>query len=140
MKKIIFLFLVFYSSIISAQTKRPMNPSDFLRYVDVTDPQVSPDGKWCAYVVSTVDTSKDKTNSDIWMMSWDGKNNVQLTNSNEDETAPRFSPDNKYISFLSARSFDEDKDEEKNDEAQLWLMNRLGGEAIKITDVKNDIE
>ncbi len=140
MKKIFFLVVVFSATILSAQTKRPLNPSDILRYVDVSDPHVSPDGKWCTYVVTTVDTLKDRTNSDIWMVSWDGKNNVQLTNSDEDESTPRFSPDNKYISFLSSRSFDEDKDDEKNDEAQLWLMNRLGGEATKITDVKNDIE
>lgn len=140
MKKVFFLVVVFSATILSAQTKRPLNPSDILRYVDVSDPHVSTDGKWCTYVVTTVDTLKDRTNSDIWMVSWDGKNNVQLTNSDEDESTPRFSPDNKYISFLSSRSFDEDKDDEKNDEAQLWLMNRLGGEATKITDVKNDIE
>jgi dipeptidyl aminopeptidase/acylaminoacyl peptidase len=46
-----------------SQTKRPLNPSDFLRYVDVTDPQVSPDGKWCTYTVTTVDTAKDETNT-----------------------------------------------------------------------------
>ncbi|HVX25652.1 MAG TPA: S9 family peptidase [Parafilimonas sp.] len=140
MKKVFFIVVVFSATILSAQTKRPLNPSDILRYVDVSDPHVSPDGKWCTYVVTTVDTLKDRTNSDIWMVSWDGKNNVQLTNSDEDESTPRFSPDNKYISFLSSRNFNEDKDDEKNDGAQLWLMNRLGGEATKITDVKNDIE
>src|ERR1700748_1674947 len=142
MKKLFSLSFILLTAIIAAaQTKRPLNPSDFFRYVDVTDPQVSPDGKWCAYVVTTVDTSKDGTNSDVWMVSWDGKDNVQLTNSMEDESEPRFSPDNKYISFLSSRSFDDDKDDEKdNDESQLWLMNRLGGEAKKITDVKNDID
>src|SRR5215467_5709835 len=107
------LFVIFSAS---AQTKRPLNPSDFLRYVDVSDPQVSPDGKWCAYTVRTVDTSKDETNSDIWMVSWDGKDNVQLTNTTENENTARFSPDNRYISFLSSRNFDEgNDDDEKND-------------------------
>lgn len=123
-----------------SQTKRPLNPSDFLRYVDVTDPQVSTDGKWCTYTVTTVDTAKDATNTDVWMVSWDGKENVQLTNTMEDESSSKFSPDNKYISFLSSRNFDDDDDDEKNDGSQLWLLNRLGGEAKKITDVKNDIE
>src|SRR6476659_9339330 len=86
-----------------SQTKRPLNPSDFFRYVDVTDPQVSPDGKWCTYTVTTVDTAKDETNTDVWMVSWDGKDNVRLTNSKEDESDALFSPDNKYISFLSSR-------------------------------------
>ncbi|HEX5150925.1 MAG TPA: S9 family peptidase [Parafilimonas sp.] len=122
------------------QIKRPLNPSDFSRYVDVTDPQVSPDGKWCTYTVTTVDTIKDETNTDVWMVSWDGKDNVQLTSTMEDESSAKFSPDNKYISFLSSRIFDEDKDDDKSGGSQLWLMNRLGGEAKKITDVKNDIE
>ena len=72
------LFII--TTIISAQTKRPLNPSDVLRYVDVSDPQISPDGNWCAYVVTKVDTAKDKHVSNIWMVSWDGKNNIQLTN------------------------------------------------------------
>lgn len=111
-----------------------------MRYVDVSDPQVSPDGKWCTFTVSTPDTSKDETNSDIWMVSWDGKNNVQLTNSAEDENTARFSPDNKYISFLSSRYADNDDKHTDDAATQLWLMNRLGGEAKKITDIKNDIE
>lgn len=124
----------------TAQTKRPVNPSDFLRYVDVSDPQVSPDGKWCAYSVSSVDTSKDERDNNIWMVSWDGKDNIQLTNSKEDESTARFSPDNKYISFLSSRYADDD-DKNKDDAAtQLWLMDRRGGDAKKITHLKNDIE
>ncbi len=129
-----------FSHVASAQTKRPLNTSDFLRYVDVSDPQVSPDGKWCTYTVNTVDTTKDETNSDVWMVSWDGKDNVQLTNSVEDESTARFSPDNKYISFLSSRYADNDDKHTDDAATQLWLMNRLGGEAKKITDVKNDIE
>jgi dipeptidyl aminopeptidase/acylaminoacyl peptidase len=135
---VITLFIIINSSF--AQTKRAINPSDYLRYADVSDPQVSHDGKWCSYTVSTVDTSKDETNTDVWMVSWDGKDNVQLTNSAEDESTARFSPDNKYISFLSSRYADDDDDDKDDAATQLWLMNRLGGEAKKITDVKNNIE
>lgn len=141
MKKIALLFISFIAlKDIAAQAKRPLSTSDFMRYVEVDDPQVSPDGKWCTYTVTAVDTSKDETNTDIWMVGWDGKENIQLTNSAEDESTPRFSPDNRYISFLSSRNFDKDDKEDENDGSQLWLLNRLGGEAIKITDVKNDIE
>src|SRR5437868_5609557 len=115
MKKILLLVFTCITVAASAQLKRPLNPLDFYRYVDVSDPQISPDGKWCAYVVTTVDTSKDKTNADIWMVSWDGKDNVRLTNSKEDESTPRFSPDNKYMAFLSSRYPVKD-DDDKNDE------------------------
>jgi dipeptidyl aminopeptidase/acylaminoacyl peptidase len=124
----------------TAQTKRPINPSDYMRYTDVSDPQVSPDGKWCSYTVTTVDSSKDQRNSDIWMVSWDGANTIQLTYSAEDENSARFSPDNKYISFLSSRYAANDDKHPSEAGTQLWLMNRMGGEAKKITDVPNDIE
>ncbi len=139
MKKIfLYLLLMSITASVSGQTKRPLNPSDFYRYTDVTDPQVSADGKWVAYTVSTADTAKDKYTDDVWMVNWDGTQTVQLTSTQEeDESTPRFSPDNKYISFLSDRYAKED---DKNPQSQLWLMNRRGGEAKKITDTKNEIE
>ena len=113
-------------------TKRPIAPQDIYRLHSVSDPQVSPDGNWVAYVQSSVDVAKDKRNADIWMVSWDGKESVQLTNSPDGESRPRFSPDGKYLSFVSAR--------QGATKGQLWLMNRHGGEAIKLTDLKTDLE
>ncbi len=135
------LFILCISISVNAQNKRPLNPSDIYKLQDVSDVQVSPDGNWVAYVVSTVDTAKDDRNDDIWMISWDGKGNVQLTNSPEDESSPKWSPDGKYLSFLSSRkSGNEDEDENDKDINQLWLLDRRGGEGKKITDVKGEIE
>ena len=122
-----------------SQIKRPLKPSDIYRLQNINDPQVSPEGNWVAYVLSSVDTAKDKRNEDIWMISWDGKQNVQLTNTSASESAPRFSPDGKYLSFLSARKEASAK-EEKNPVSQLWLLDRRGGEGKKITDIKSDID
>ena len=100
------------------------------------DPQVSPDGKWVAYVVGTQDAEKDKRDSDLWMVSWDGKEQVRLTSSAEtSESAPRWSPDGRYLAFLSARG---DEDEKKKG-AQVWLLDRQGGEAQKLTDIKGGV-
>lgn len=123
--------LLFFVS--AAQLKRPLNPGDLARLQDVENPQVSPDGNWVAYELISTDTTRDETNADIWMVSWDGKQNVQLTNSDEDETSPQWSPDGKYLSFISSRDCDDDI-------AQVWLQNRLGGDAKKISDVKGEIE
>ena len=112
-------------------TKRNLLPADFYRLQNINDPQVSPDGLWVAYVLSSIDTTKDRTNTDIWMVSWDGKQNVQLTNSSDAESDPRWSPDGKYLSFVSARY--------GNENAQLWLLDRRGGEAQKITELKADL-
>ncbi|MEP6926911.1 MAG: S9 family peptidase [Ginsengibacter sp.] len=133
----IFYFLVTFSA--SSQTKRPLKPLDIYRLQNISDPQISPEGNWAAYVLSSIDTAKDKRNEDIWMISWDGKQNVRLTNTSESESAPRFSPDGKYLSFLSARKEASTK-EEKKSVSQLWLLDRRGGEGKKLTDVKGDID
>jgi len=115
-----------------AQTeKKPFKPADFYKIPTVSDPQVSPDGQWVAYSVSTVDTTKDKRVSHLWMQSLDGKQSIQLTHGAEPASKPRWSPDGKYLAFLSSR-------ESKNG-SQLWLMDRRGGEARKISDIKGDL-
>jgi len=123
-----------------AQQKRPVSPIDIYRMQNISDPHVSPDGKWIIYVLSTVDTAKDKRNSDIWMTSWDGKENIQITNSPDDESAPRFSPDGKYISFTASRGTGDEKDEKEEKKSQIYLLDRRGGEAKKLTETKGDIE
>ncbi len=127
----ILLFLLGLSYNIFSQTiKRVLRPGDIYRLQTLSDANVSPDGKWVAYTVSTIDSAKDKRNADVWMTSWDGKETVQLTNSPDGESSPRWSPDGKYISFISSR---------QGTSSQVWLMDRRGGEAIKLTDVKNDL-
>jgi dipeptidyl aminopeptidase/acylaminoacyl peptidase len=96
---------------------------------DVRDVQVSPDGAWVAYTVSGVDTAADKSDTDVWMASWDGKRQLRMTTSPEGESAPRWSPDGRYLSFLSGRPG-------KAKGSQVWLIDRQGGEAQQFTDVK----
>ncbi|MGH8937953.1 MAG: DPP IV N-terminal domain-containing protein, partial [Actinomycetes bacterium] len=99
---------------------------DILRERVVSDPQLSPDGSWVAYTVSAADTAKDRWDSDVWMTSWDGRRSLRLTTSNQREHAPRWSPDGRYLAFLSSR------DNERELE-QLWLLDRSGGEAQRVT-------
>ena len=83
--------------------KRPISLDDLARIRSVSDPQRSPDGKWVAYVVGTTDVEKDRRDSDLWMVSWDGAETVRLTASPEGESSPRWSPDGRYLAFLSSR-------------------------------------
>ena len=66
------LFALILSAPTYAQTRRPINLDDLARMRDVRDPQCSPEGKWVAYTVSTIDTKTDKHNSHVWMVSTDG--------------------------------------------------------------------
>ena len=111
--------------------KRPLAVDDIFNVRDVRDPQRSPDGQWVAYVVSRAIKDTDKNDNDIWMVSWDGAQQIQLTSSAESESAPRWSPDNTSLAFLSSR--------QGAKHAQLWLLNRAGGEAVKVSDVKGGI-
>jgi dipeptidyl aminopeptidase/acylaminoacyl peptidase len=121
----------------AAQTsKRPINLDDLARLKTVGAPQVSPDGKWVAYTVGTVDVEKDKRDTDVWMASWDGGEQIRLTSTpDSNETVPRWSPDNRYLAFLSARG----DEAQKKTGAQVWLLNRSGGEAQQLTDIKGGI-
>jgi dipeptidyl aminopeptidase/acylaminoacyl peptidase len=115
---------------------RPLSLDDLAKLRGVSDPQVSPDGKWVAYVVGTVDAEKDTRDSDLWMVSWDGAQQIRLTSTPESsERAPRWAPDGKYLAFLAARG----SEEEKKKGAQVWLLNSVGGEAQQLTDIKGGV-
>lgn len=132
-------FLALAAGPIAAQTMaqtpapapRPLRPTDIYRLRDVGAPRISPDGAWIAYTVSTVDSAKDKSDSDIWMVSWDGTRTLRMTSSPEGESNPRWSPDNRYLSFVSGRY------ESKG--GQIWLLDRAGGEAVRLTDLKGGV-
>lgn len=126
------LFVTCLSALAQAPAKRSLKPSDVYLLKNIGSPQISPDGKWVLYTLSTVDTTKDRRNSDIWMTSWDGEEHVQLTFTEEGESNPKWSPDGKYISFVSARNGEK--------VSQLWLMDTRGGEAKKATKLKGDLD
>lgn len=116
-----------------AQTPRLMTPADINAVRTIADPQVSPDGQWVAYTVQAADLKADKSFTHLFMTSWDGARTVQLTSrEKESESSPRFSPDGRFIAFISGRG-----DEHEND--QLWVMDRAGGEARKVTSVKGSV-
>ena len=114
-----------------APGKRVIQVGDMYRLKSVGDPQLSPDGAWVAYTVSSTDSAKDKTDTDLWMTSWDGSQTIQVTSSTDAESAPRFSPDGRYLSFLSSR--------QGGKGSQLWLLDRRGGEARRVTELKTGI-
>jgi Tol biopolymer transport system component len=125
--------LVFAPAAGAQAAKRPFMIEDIQRIADIRDPQCSPDGKWVAYVRSVTDVKEDKSSADIWMVSFDGKSDRQLTFSTENESSPRWSPDGKYLSFMSPRPGPARG-------TQLWLLDRGGGEAFQLTNVKGRLQ
>jgi dipeptidyl aminopeptidase/acylaminoacyl peptidase len=127
--------ILFSAANAAAQTKRHLGPDDFYRMREVGDPQISPDGKWIAYTVTTMNRELDRLETQIWTVDWEGTQSLQMTYGPESASSPRWSPDGKYLSFLSSH-----KDEKGEGKTQIWLLDRRGGEAQPLTDVKRDIE
>lgn len=130
-KRIIYSCLVFLilCFCLNAETKRPMTPEDLYRIKNVTDPRVSPDGKWIAYTVSVPDIKANSFNSDIWIMPLAEGDSFQLTRSPKSDHSPRWSPDGSHIAFISSR----------DGVSNIYLMCLKGGEAKKITDSKTNL-
>src|SRR6187401_3741533 len=106
----LFVVALFATVAIQGQTaRRAITLDDHSRIINVGDPQRSPDGLWVAYTVTTIDAEKDRRNTDIWMLKWDGSDQLQLTSSADNESSPRWSPDNKYLAFVASRGTDEEK-------------------------------
>jgi len=128
------LFVALLTCGIAAAARRPVNLDDLDRLQEIDDPRVSPDGQWIAYTVSTVDKAADKQMTDIWMVSWDGAQDLRLTYSTGDHSAskPRWSPDNRWITFLSSRPGPAKG-------KQVWALDRRGGEAFQLTNVTGHI-
>ncbi len=108
---------------------RPMTIDDLLAVKAVSDPQVSPNGKWVVYVVSELDKESGKSNSDLWLVPVAGGDPKRLTTSAGADNHPRWSPDGKTIAFASSRG----------GTTQVWLLPIDGGEARQLTKLPIDV-
>jgi dipeptidyl aminopeptidase/acylaminoacyl peptidase len=119
------------AGVAAAPAKRLLAIDDFDRFEALEDLQCSPDGRWVAYTVTRSDREADSRRSAVWMVDWEGTQDLRLTYGPDSDTSPRWSPDGRYLAFLSARPAE--------GPAQVWRLDRRGGEARRLTDVKREI-
>src|ERR1700734_4452952 len=112
--------------------KSGLDASDFDRLLSVESVACSRDGAWIAYTVEGSDPDSDERKSALWMTDFQGTAGLRLTAAGQESASdPKFSPDGRYVSFLSAR-----KAEGKS---QLYLLDRRGGEARLLEGISGDV-
>ena len=109
--------------------KRAFTVEDLYRVKGVAGFAVSPDEKSLIYVVTTTDLPRAKRTANVWMSGADGGDARQITFGGGNESDPSFSPDGRWIAFVSTREGG----------AQLYVMPTAGGEARKVTSISTGV-
>ena len=107
----------------------PFSVHDMLAMDRLSDPQVSPDGKWIAFVLKKIDLEANLARSDLWLIRTEGSDLRRLTSHPEADSNPRWASDSKTIYFLSSRS----------GSSQVWRIQIDGGEADQISRQALDV-
>ncbi len=114
-----------------AGPRRPLAIDDMFAIGRVAAPVLDPQGRQVAYTVTRTDLEEERNITQLWLVALDGGDPLPMTRARGAVSAPRFSPDGRYLSFLAAR--DEGK-------TQVWILDRRGGEAQQLTDVKQGVQ
>jgi len=93
----------FGQSATAAAAKRPMTFDDMMAMKRLGETAVSPDGKWLAYSVTTVDLAKNTKTPELWLQAIAGGEPIKLAVGQAGDSNPQFSPDDKKILFISSR-------------------------------------
>lgn len=128
------VWVVSSSVVVSAEgASRRLKVDDFAQVKSVFEPQLSPDGRWVAYLVRSLDLAADESRIQLWKMSVDGREQLQLTHDRKAVSSPRWRPGGRHLSFLAARKQGE------LESTQLWVLDRRGGEAEPLTQIEGDL-
>src|SRR6185295_10894773 len=108
-----------------AWAAHPFHVEDMQKLMRIGEADLSPDGKWIAYSVQTSDVAKNKSATNLWLISSNGGAATQLTFSDKGQNySPRWSPDSKYLFFVSSRD---------KDIPQIFRIAISGGESNQLT-------
>ena len=130
MKLLILFAFAFAWAAVAASGKRPITFDDMMKIQRISDPQVSPDGRWISYVNTIVDVQANKKTGHIWIVPVSGGTPRQLTHGDGSDSRPRWSPDGKELAFISSRG----------GKSQVWILPTDGGEARQLTRISTEAD
>jgi len=104
--------------------KRRLTIDDLFRIKLLDAPAISPDGKKIAFTLKWVEQNKNKYFSNIYIVNLENNKIIQFTRGEHSDRRPKWSPDMKYLAFISNR-------EDKN---RIWIIPTDGGEGYPITE------
>jgi Tol biopolymer transport system component len=110
-----FLVLLAFGAIVFAQ-KKPFDVNALMELKRIGDPQISPDGKWVAFTVQSVDLAANQKPQQVWVVPIEGGTPRQITHEGTANNRARWSPDSKRIAYISDRG----------GSSQIWLMDPDG--------------
>ena len=120
-----FLALLLLGSAGTVEAKRPIRFEDLMEFQRLSDPQVSPDGRWVAFAVNEQNLENNDSRSHLWLVPFLGGEPKQLTRGKSSESRPRWSPDSRSLAFISSRS----------GSSEVWRIHVEGGEAWQVTRI-----
>src|SRR5213593_2891643 len=101
---VFFCVVIFAIAALAQPPPRGITSEDYFAFEFISDPNISPDGKLVAYVVTKVDRAQNRRNASIWLVATDGSRAPwQFTTSPQTSNSPRWSADGKSLAFLSSR-------------------------------------
>ena len=98
---------------------------------DTSDVRISPDGTWIAFTRENSDLEEDEARSQVMMAPAAGGKAIPLTRITESSSHPRWSPDNRFLAFLSSR---------EDGKTQVWSLYRNGGEAHQVSNTAQSVQ
>ena len=123
-----------------AQSKPPITLDEFMNTTEISEAHLSPDGSSALIATETPDWKANNFRHDLWL--WSAAAGLRpLTHSGSEESA-QWSPDGKWIAFLSDRSLSGEPSGTDSDDAKadrLWLIPVAGGEALPLYREKLDV-